>query len=443
VRGKRGSGKGWSILKTKRDGRFVMKYRLDVIVGTERRAAWRQHRIPVAVQTRRDAEIYAVEFIKALPSSEHGPEVAAQPVAAAAEPPRDPVLGDFAERWLALRKGLVASRSIRPATHTQDAGTWRKHIQPALGNVPMSKLVEVTVIREFIRAKAAEKANFTVRNIASTLKTMLDDIDAEGWFVLPRNPMRHKKVVELLPPPRTKAGKKVIVHVVRDDAEKLLRSRDVESEHKVRYLVGLMTGLRDGELRGLQLADVHLEGGAPLLRVRRAVALKGFDGRNTVQEPKTEDAIRDVPLQPIVVEALRWWIQKGWVRWVGHRPKPTDFMFPNHEGKPCRPRSSQQLRDDLVRAGCSEQYEGNNVTMHALRRSFSTRLDEFPEAHRVKHDLMGHSAKGVDQIHYTATSQVTKRRAVDSIGLDVTLADITNDEVAAPATGDAPAPERP
>ncbi len=269
----------------------------------------------------------------------------------------------------------------------------------------------------------------------------LDDIDAEGWFQFPRNPMRHKKVVELLPPPRTRAGKKIIVHIVREDVEKLLQSRRVQAEHKIRYVTALTTGLRDGELRGLRLNSVHLEGAAPVLKVRLAVALEGFDGRNTEQQLKTEDAVRDLPMQPLVAEALAWWIKTGWVRWVGRRPKPEDFLFPNAKGKPCRPRSSDQIRADLTLAGCSATYEGHNITMHALRRTFSTRLDEFPEVHRVKHDLMGHSGKGVDQIHYTATSQQTKRRAIESIRLDVSVSDITNDEAVGTTSCDAKAAE--
>jgi integrase len=439
MKGKRGSGRGWLILGTKRDGHFVLSYRTDSKIAGISKSIWRQHRIPLEIQTKRDAEIYATEFVKNL-VSEAVPT--ASPVSVPEpQPPAEPTLRELAKKWLEFRNGLVTTQSIRPATHKQDKGNWSTHIEPVLGDTLISKILDHAIIREFIRTKAATKANLTVRNIACTLKTMLDDIDAEGWFPIPVNPMRHKKVVKHLPKPRTKAGKKVIVHIVKEDVVKLLRCRTVETEHKVRYLLGLTTGLRDGELRGLQLHDLRLAPSKPEVSVRLALALYGIDGKHTLQAPKTEDGVRSIPLQKIMFESLQWWLANGWVRRVGRPAENTDFVFPNSEGRPIRPNTALMLRADLKKAGCAVTYEGHNITAHALRRTFSTMLDDFPEAHRVKHDLMGHSGKGVDELHYRSTSQETKRRAIDSIRLDVTLADITNGEVEAPPTTDVNAAE--
>jgi integrase len=267
------------------------------------------------------------------------------------------------------------------------------------------------------------------------LKTLLDDIDAEGWFAIPRNPARHKKVVEMLPPAETRAGPKVIVHLPPEDATALFACRKVASELKVVFLVAVTTGLRDGELHGLRVSNVVLDGKYPMLRVREALALESDKGRNTLQGLKTKVSTRDMPLQTLAVEVLRWWLDVGWVRWVGRRPTPEDFLFPNDKGKPRRPRSAEQLRTALRRAGRPDTYEGHNITMHALRRSFSTALQSFPQVATVKHDLMGHSGKGADQRHYVAVSMRVKQEAVESIRLDVTLADISNGDAASPTSG--------
>jgi len=209
----------------------------------------------------------------------------------------------------------------------------------------------------------------------------------------------------------------------------LLASPKVTPFNKLRYLVGIATGVRDGELFGLRWQGVMLEAEIPFVRIRLALALSGYDGPNTLQDRKTEDSVRDIPLHPRVVEALRWWWSQGWVQWVGRHPTGDDFVFPNLEGVPCRRRSAEDLRNDLVLAGASPTFEGHNITIHALRRTFSTWLDSYPEAHLVKKDLMWDADKDSDRSHYAATSVERKQRAVNSMPIPATAAEITNDAV--------------
>ena len=414
MKGHRGSGKGWSVGSTKRDGQFVMKYRATS-------GEWCQHRVPKEYQSRREAERYAAAFYDEIMKAPQPPAS----VEVVLPPDRGPTLGEFYERWVALRTSRFERKSIRRATLRQDISHWRNHIDPKLGNVPIPD-IDPPLLRDFVRGLRAKLANYTVRNVASTLKQMLDDIDAEGWYALPRNPVRHKKVVEELPKPRTRAGKKVIVHLTKEMAEVMLKSPEVAPQRKLRHLVTMTTGMRMGELFGLRFDKLRLDDAVPVAQLREALALQGFDGPVTMQELKTEDSSRDLPLQPLVASALRWWRESGWLQWVGRKPTDTDFVFANEFGKPYRPKAAQDLRTDLGRAGCPTTYEGHNLTAHGLRRSFSTLLNRVPNAHFVKDGLMGHSPKSPDAAHYAYVSPEQKLMAVEGIVLNVSLADITN-----------------
>src|SRR5947209_8776893 len=65
-------------------------------------------------------------------------------------------------------------------------------------------------------------------------------------------------------------------------------------------ITSIFTGLRASELRGLRWADVDLD--ASFLSVRQRA-----DRWNAIGSPKTHAAKRDVPLAPMVVNALREW----------------------------------------------------------------------------------------------------------------------------------------
>ncbi len=422
MKGKSGSGRGWMLLGTKRDGRFVLKYRVEEERDGKVVLTWKQHRVERSVQTKRDAEAYASVFVAEQATRAASPQTTRD----APSLSREPILADFSERWLALRREAVGSRDLRMATHRQDVSVWRCHIAPALGTVPLRRLLDGDDIIEWLTAKKLTHANLTVRNMACTLKVLFDDIDAERWFPIPKNPMRSKRVKRALPKPRTRAGKKVKIHVPLEDLRKLFACRAVQPFNKLCYLIGLATGVRDGELFGLRWRHVVLDAPFPVVQLRRALALVTLDGPNKLQDLKTDDSQRDVPLHPVVLEALRHWKEHGWVQWVGREPRPDDFLLPNASGKSWRPKSAKRLREDLVRAGASPTFEGHNVTVHALRRNFSTWLDSFPEAHLVKKDLMGHSDKDTDRSHYAAVSVERKQRAVNSLPLPVAVEDLTN-----------------
>lgn len=127
---------------------------------------------------------------------------------------------------------------------------------------------------------------------------------------------------------------------------------DASSDHRLGTLfrLALMTGLRQGEVLGLQWADVDLEAGT--LRVNQV--LQAIDGELRLKEPKNDMSRRTLPVSPSLVNALRNHRERQELerraagsRWIGG-----DFVFTSTEGKPLWARNVLRIwHRILVQAG--------------------------------------------------------------------------------------------
>jgi integrase len=144
------------------------------------------------------------------------------------------------------------------------------------------------------------------------------------------------------------------------------------------YVLAVTTGLRQGELLGLQWEDVDFPGAA--LHVRHT--LHELNGRLWIGEPKTKRACRQVDLPAIAVVALR-----------GHRERmliedrSDGLVFCDTQGGPLR--KSNLLRRSflplLKRAGLPA------IRFHDLRHTAATLLLAQGVHPKIVQERLGHS----------------------------------------------------
>jgi integrase len=287
--------------------------------------------------------------------------------------------------------------------------------------------LDVPAARAFVRWLRVQKvhkvegeqtiAGYTVRNVVATLAALLDDAEGEGWIVLPKgNVARAGATRKELPEAAPRAGRSQILRVPEvATAQRLLDCADVPLRRRVRYAVELTSGLRDGEVSGLRWSDLALDEGVG--HVRQAVQLKGEKGWAKPGKTKTRDSVRTWPLHSAAVAALKEWREEGWADYVGRKPRATDYVFPNDEGGPTRPRSADFFRTDAEACGIDSQVEGHALTFHALRRSYATWLAETGAPKEARDRLLGHVPRSTGERHYTEQGMGELRGWVERIGL--------------------------
>lgn len=151
-----------------------------------------------------------------------------------------------------------------------------------------------------------------------------------------------------------------------DEATALQAAADKDGEWGVMVFVGMRCGLRQGELLGLQWADLDLKKG--LLRVKRIV----YKGR--VGTPKS-GKWRDIDLGDDVVRILK-----------AHRHLRSEWVFCDMDGKRY---TDGKCKHPLWRA--CERAELRRIGWHVLRHTFASHLAMRGAPLRAIQAMMGHS----------------------------------------------------
>lgn len=201
------------------------------------------------------------------------------------------------------------------------------------------------------------------------LKTCLRWAVAEEYLV--RSPMTG------LRPPKEIEPKKVRFWTPQEAAALLKAARGHWMETMLRLL--LSTGIRLGEVLGLQWGDVDFERGT--LRIDRQ--LTENKSKQTIGPPKTEKSRRSIRLSTADLSML-----------FASRPEDSNGEDPIFKGQRCR----RWIRRAVVRDGLDEIINAAGVprrTVHATRHTNATALLRAGVPIKVVSERLGHSSVSI------------------------------------------------
>lgn len=248
------------------------------------------------------------------------------------QPPVEaPKFAEYADEFLRV----YARVENKPSEVDTKEKILRNHLKPEFGKKRLNEITKADIKAYRSKKLMAGYAPKTINNHVAVLTKLLAEAE-EGELIqfVPR--VRRMK----LPP----AG---FDFLTVEEANALIEAAD--EEWRTMIIVALRTGLRQGELLGLQWQDVNLEKG--FLVVRRSV----FRGR--VGSPKSNKG-RVVPLCDEAIQAL-----------VTQRHSRGPYVFCDRRGELL---SDNQCKHPLERA-CL-QAELRRVGWHVLRHTFASHL---------------------------------------------------------------------
>ena len=167
-------------------------------------------------------------------------------------------------------------------------------------------------------------------------------------------------------------------------------------------LIGLLTGMRIGEICGLTWADVDLQ--RRMLHVQRTVQrLWLSDGERSQRgiitgPPKSESSRREVPLTSDLLRMLRP-LKKRY---------PADAYVLSAQLQPMEPRTLRNHYYQILR-----QLRLPPVRFHGLRHTFATRCVESRCDYKTLSVILGHSAIGTTMNLYVHPDESAKHRCVE------------------------------
>ena len=214
---------------------------------------------------------------------------------------QDLTLSGFMSRWLTFIKG-----TIREGSWKQYEMVNRVHIEPALGQMKLEKLTAFQVQAFYHKKLESGVSPRRVRYIHATLHKALKQ--AFRWSLIPRN------VTEAVEKPRLNVRN--IEPFSQGQVRRLLEAAE-GNRLEALYVLAVSTGMRQGELLGLQWKDVDLENG--VLRVNRTI----FGG--VASPPKNKSGKRSIKLSRNALDKL-----------VRHKANQngSEWVFCTRSGKP-------------------------------------------------------------------------------------------------------------
>ncbi len=170
-----------------------------------------------------------------------------------------------------------------------------------------------------------------------------------------------------------------------EQAKSLLKKLyDEPIQYKTMITLLIFTGLRRGELCGLEWGDIDLEN--KTIKIVRSAQYIG--GKYITKEPKTNAGKRQLSLSNstvVLLQEYRKW-QTNHIVQMGDLWEKTDRLFTQHDGKPIHP--------DTITGWFASFIKKNNfpkVTLHSLRHTNATLMIADGTDIRTVSNRLGHA----------------------------------------------------
>lgn len=294
-------------------------------------------------------------------------------------------LSVWMEHWLESEQRLI----VKPSSYQTYMNSYRKHIRPHLGNVPLCRLTPLVIQDYLEKLDTKGLAPGTVRSIFRLLSAGLRSALDEG--LIRKNPCKKLRQRE-----KTLTEQRVLSR-----SEQIRLYSNAKEPEQLPALLGLYTGMRIGEICALKWTDVDWQRRTISVR-RTAQRIRIHHDENTdlktrltIGTPKSARSKRIIPVPNDILELLK-------------PLKDRSLYIFGSANKAAEPRTIQRRFKRLT-----QQLNLKNVHFHTLRHTFATELLKQGADVKTVSTLLGHSSARTTLDFYAHSCPEHQRRAVE------------------------------
>lgn len=325
------------------------------------------------------------------------------------------LLGEWAEFWYET----YAKPYLKTSTLVSYNGYINNHIKPYIGNIRLCD-INASILQQFFNDRykhgnCREYGNFkgsglsakTLHNMRNMLHEMIDDALKNNLVVC-----NYVETIRL--PKLTKNEHRILTP--KEEARLIGHIMALDDQFAFAVLLCLSTGMRLGELCGLQWADfIHESESRIIIKVQRTVQRirdleRGHGTYISVGTPKTHTGIREIPLSKAILPEL----EKHYKRQESNLGKlyvrGKNYVFSRIPGVPIEPKLMRKHYKRLLAESCISE-----TTFHALRHTFATRAMETGVDCKVLSTIIGHANVATTMNMYQHVSMAEKRKAIEKV----------------------------
>ena len=284
---------------------------------------------------------------------------------------------------------------VKPSTFATYVNQVNKHLLPYFGATSPGKITE-TLVQDYVNQMLPNLGIGTIRDSLMILRMILRFGEKHcGWPEI-RFDIRYPTSVE---------SKREVPVLKPSDQKKLLAHLNGNfSFRNLGLLICLHTGIRIGEVCGLQWKDLDVESG--LVHITKTVQRIWLsDGAEnvyalTVHSPKTVSSVRDIPISKVLMKIIR----------PLRKVMDDDFFVVSNAPEPPEPRYYRDYFRKLL-----SQLGIPPIRFHALRHSFATRCIESKCDYKTVSVILGHASLATTMDLYVHPGFAEKKKAIEKM----------------------------
>lgn len=308
-------------------------------------------------------------------------------------------VAQYLDKWLSAS----AKPSVKVRTYEGYESIIRVRVVPHIGTKQLPKLTALDL--QTLYTTLAD-AGLSTRSIGNTHRVLHGAFgQAVKWNLLARNPCEGAKAPR---PQRTE------MNVLTPEQVRTFLNATVNHPAHALYTLAVTSGMRAGELLGLQWGDVDLDAGH--LTIQRALQQQNSAGLVFVT-PKTTRSRRRIILSQRAIDALRAHRDRQTFhrKQLGAEWRDLDLVFPGPFGGPIDPSWSRQVFYAALVAAKMPR-----IRFHDLRHTAATLALKQGVHPKVVSDMLGHSTVGLTLDTYSHLLPAMHQQA--AVAMDAILA---------------------
>lgn len=304
-------------------------------------------------------------------------------------------LGDYLTSWLVTIAPTIESTTLR-----RSRDYVRLHITPMLGRVRLTKLTPQQVQTLYAQRLDTGLSSTTVNHLHATLHKALSDAVRLGLVA--------RNVCDFVTPPRV--AETEMHPLTAEEARALV---DVGSGFPLGplYALAVATGMRQGELLGLQWSAVDLDAGqlSVVSNLQRNREAGGWE----IRAPKTRRSRRQIALDVDTVATLRHHraAQNAERLALGDAWHDRNLVFCTHGGNPLSARNVARDFKALLRLVSLP-----DIRFHDLRHTCATLALRAGINVKVVSEMLGHASVAITLDVYAHVQPDMQRESAATLG---------------------------
>lgn len=290
---------------------------------------------------------------------------------------------------------------LKVGTYTIYKNQYNYYIRKKLGKKMMVDIRAEHINKLYNEFVAKNFATGSIKLISAMLNGCFKQAEMNG--IISKNP------IPLVSIPKGKSKKERIVFTV-EQQELFLKYAEKSYLHDF-FLLALMTGMRNGELRGLQWSDIDFK--KRIIHVNHTLVYTGDKG-HFLDDPKTETSKRDIPMIDKCYDLLKQlYANKENENIINFNQN--GFVFKLYDDSIItRDRVTLEL-NKIISDMKNDGIEVGHITCHCFRHTFATRAIEQGIPPQVLKTILGHSSLAMTMDLYSHVLPNTKLEEMEKL----------------------------